>query len=140
MNIYIYRQYVVGTRRIYTCLSSLDYSAYPSLKPPFQPSRPQAAIQSTCNYLRHLQLKSLSFLYRIRHLLLPSRTILLLARPSITISDTLQLNVDCEAVAVVVATFTNKRALYCIVLYLLPVLNPKSYDGARVLGRPLLRS
>ena len=25
------------------------------------------------------------------------------------------------------------RALYCIVLYLLPVLNPKSYDGARVL-------
>ena len=30
-------------------------------------------------------------------------------------------------------------ALYCIVLYLLPVLNPKSYDGARVLeasGRP----
>ena len=31
--------------------------------------------------------------------------------------------------------------LYCIVLYLLPVLNPKSYDGARVLkasGCPLL--
>src|SRR5258705_12559518 len=31
--------------------------------------------------------------------------------------------------------------LYCIVLYLLPVLNPKSYDGARVLeasGRPML--
>ena len=31
--------------------------------------------------------------------------------------------------------------LYCIVLYLQPVLNPKSYDGARVLeasGRPLL--
>ena len=30
---------------------------------------------------------------------------------------------------------------YCIVLYLLPVLNPKSYDGARVLeasGRPML--
>ena len=32
-------------------------------------------------------------------------------------------------------------ALYCIVLYLQPVLNPKSYDGALVLeasGRPLL--
>ena len=32
-------------------------------------------------------------------------------------------------------------ALYCIVLYLQPVLNPKSYDGARVLeasGRPML--
>ena len=31
--------------------------------------------------------------------------------------------------------------LYCIVLYLLPVLNPKSYDGARLLetsGRPIL--
>ena len=31
--------------------------------------------------------------------------------------------------------------LYCIALYLLPVLNPKSYDGARVLeasGRPML--
>ena len=31
--------------------------------------------------------------------------------------------------------------MYCIVLYLLPVLNPKSYDGARVLeasGRPML--
>ena len=31
--------------------------------------------------------------------------------------------------------------LYCIVLYLLPVLSPKSYDGARVLeasGRPML--
>src|SRR5258706_5661708 len=31
--------------------------------------------------------------------------------------------------------------LYCIVLYLLLVLNPKSYDGARVLeasGRPML--
>ena len=31
--------------------------------------------------------------------------------------------------------------MYCIVLYLQPVLNPKSYDGARVLeasGRPLL--
>ena len=31
--------------------------------------------------------------------------------------------------------------LYCIVLYLQPVLNSKSYDGARVLeasGRPLL--
>ena len=30
--------------------------------------------------------------------------------------------------------------MYCIVLYLLPVLNPKSYDGARVLeasGRPI---
>ena len=30
---------------------------------------------------------------------------------------------------------------YCIVLYLLPVLNPESYDGARVLeasGRPML--
>ena len=29
---------------------------------------------------------------------------------------------------------------YCIVLYLQPVLNPKSYDGARVLkasGRPI---
>ena len=25
---------------------------------------------------------------------------------------------------------------YCIVLYLLPVLNPTSYDGARVLWRP----
>ena len=33
------------------------------------------------------------------------------------------------------------RVLYCIVLYLQPVLNPKSYDGARVLeasGRPML--
>ena len=33
------------------------------------------------------------------------------------------------------------RQLYCIVLYMQPVLNPKSYDGARVLeasGRPLL--
>ena len=31
--------------------------------------------------------------------------------------------------------------LYCIVLYLQPVLNPESYDGARVLeasGRPML--
>ena len=31
--------------------------------------------------------------------------------------------------------------LYCIVLYLQPVLNPKSHDGARVLeasGRPML--
>ena len=31
---------------------------------------------------------------------------------------------------------------YCIALYLLPVLNPKSYDGARVLeasGRPIHR-
>ena len=31
--------------------------------------------------------------------------------------------------------------MYCIVLYLQPVLNPKSYDGARVLeasGRPML--
>ena len=31
--------------------------------------------------------------------------------------------------------------IYCIVLYLLPVLNPKSYDGAQVLeasGRPML--
>ena len=31
--------------------------------------------------------------------------------------------------------------LYCIVLYLLPVLNPKSYDGTRVLeasGRPIV--
>ena len=31
--------------------------------------------------------------------------------------------------------------LYCIVLYLLPVLNPMSYDGARVLeasSRPML--
>ena len=36
---------------------------------------------------------------------------------------------------------TNTCILYCIVLYLQPVLNPKSYDGARVLeaaGRPLL--
>ena len=35
----------------------------------------------------------------------------------------------------------KKIVLYCIVLYLLPVLNPKSYDGARVLeasGRPML--
>ena len=35
----------------------------------------------------------------------------------------------------------KKRKLYCIVLYLLPVLNPESYDGARVLeasGRPML--
>ena len=34
-----------------------------------------------------------------------------------------------------------KGILYCIVLYLQPVLNPKSYDGARVLeasGRPML--
>ena len=34
-----------------------------------------------------------------------------------------------------------ERARYCIVLYFLPVLNPKSYDGARVLeasGRPML--
>ena len=33
------------------------------------------------------------------------------------------------------------RKEYCIVLYLLPVLNPRSYDGARVLeasGRPML--
>ena len=33
------------------------------------------------------------------------------------------------------------RPVYYIVLYLLPVLNPKSYDGARVLeasGRPML--
>ena len=33
------------------------------------------------------------------------------------------------------------KVLYCIVLYLLPVLNPMSYDGARVLeasGRPML--
>ena len=33
------------------------------------------------------------------------------------------------------------EGLYCIVLYLQPVLNPKSYDGARVLeasGRPML--
>ena len=31
--------------------------------------------------------------------------------------------------------------MYCIVLYLQPVLNPKSYDGARVLkasDRPML--
>ena len=28
--------------------------------------------------------------------------------------------------------------LYCIVLYLLPVLNPKSYDGARVLEASVL--
>ena len=31
--------------------------------------------------------------------------------------------------------------MYCIVLYLQPVLNPKSYDGARVSeasGRPML--
>ena len=31
--------------------------------------------------------------------------------------------------------------MYCIVLYWQPVLNPKSYDGARVLeasGRPML--
>ena len=35
----------------------------------------------------------------------------------------------------------TKKLLYCIVLYLLSVLNPKSYDGARVLeasGRPML--
>ena len=33
------------------------------------------------------------------------------------------------------------KTLYCIVLYLQPVVNPKSYDGARVLeasGRPML--
>ena len=33
------------------------------------------------------------------------------------------------------------RLLYCIVLYLLPILNPKSYDEARVLeasGHPML--
>ena len=33
------------------------------------------------------------------------------------------------------------RQLYCIVLYLPPVLNPKSHDGAQVLealGRPML--
>ena len=27
----------------------------------------------------------------------------------------------------------RQTRIYCIVLYLLPVLNPKSYDGARVL-------
>ena len=35
----------------------------------------------------------------------------------------------------------NCFLLYCIVLYLQPVLNPRSYDGARVLeasGRPIL--
>ena len=35
----------------------------------------------------------------------------------------------------------ERMQLYCIVLYLQPVLNPKSYDGARVLeasGRPML--
>ena len=35
----------------------------------------------------------------------------------------------------------GENGLYCIVLYLQPVLNPKSYDGARVLeasGRPML--
>ena len=35
----------------------------------------------------------------------------------------------------------STSAVYCIVLYLLPVLNPKRYDGARVLeasGRPML--
>ena len=35
----------------------------------------------------------------------------------------------------------DQEQLYCIVLYLQPVLNPKSYDGARVLeasGRPML--
>ena len=37
--------------------------------------------------------------------------------------------------------FIRFWVLYCIVLYLLPILNPKSYDGARVLkasGRPML--
>ena len=37
--------------------------------------------------------------------------------------------------------FLNTVIGYCIVLYLQPVLNPKSYDGARVLeasGRPML--
>ena len=35
---------------------------------------------------------------------------------------------------------SSTRELYCIVLYLPPVLNPVSYDGARVLeasGRPM---
>ena len=35
----------------------------------------------------------------------------------------------------------SSNLYYCIVLYLQPVLNPKSYDGARVLeasGRPML--
>ena len=34
----------------------------------------------------------------------------------------------------------GRRSQYCIVLYLLLVLNPESYDGARVLeasGRPM---
>ena len=37
--------------------------------------------------------------------------------------------------------FIFRTKLYCIVLYLLSVLSPKSYDGARVLeasGRPML--
>ena len=39
------------------------------------------------------------------------------------------------------ALLVKPYVLYCIVLYLQPVLNPKSYDGARVLeasGRPML--
>ena len=39
------------------------------------------------------------------------------------------------------ATTGGKNKLYCIVLYLLPLLNAKSYDGAQVLeasGRPML--
>ena len=41
----------------------------------------------------------------------------------------------------IVQLFLSQMGSYCIVLYLLPVLNPKSYDGARVLeasGRPML--
>ena len=37
--------------------------------------------------------------------------------------------------------YSRAEYTYCIVLYLQPVLNPKSYDGARVLeasGRPML--
>ena len=47
-------------------------------------------------------------------------------------------------IALMVGTMVRdlcKRRFNCIVLYLLPVLNPKSYDGARVLeasGRPML--
>ena len=39
------------------------------------------------------------------------------------------------------SNLTVNLKLYCIVLYLQPVLNPKSYDEARVLetsGRPML--
>ena len=46
-----------------------------------------------------------------------------------------------EGIAITENKKNSNPELYCIVLYLQPVLNPKSYDGARVLeasGRPML--